>query len=115
MVVTDSLSVSASPTTARSTPLSHRGHSGLSYHIVWTGSSVTATLKVYASNKPVPDVTDEDDWVEQTDIAITGPTTSNAGSAAVTAGNCNFLWYKLVVTRSAGSGTFTVYGKLDQQ
>lgn len=116
MIVKDSaIAVSASPSTGYSTAISHRHRSAASWQVTWTGSGLTATIVLYASNKPDPDTSSDTDWLAQTDVSITGPTTSASGSASVNIGNANFKWYRLKFTRSAGSGTFVVHAATNKQ
>lgn len=114
MIVKDTTAVDGTTTTGYTTPVSHRRRAGLSYQIDWTGTGLTATIKLYASNKREPVLTTDADWVEQTDVTITGPTTSASGQASANIGNANFRWYRLKYTRSAGSGTFVTHAETNK-
>jgi hypothetical protein len=109
------IAVDGTTTTGYSTAIKHRGRAAASWQVDWTGSGLTATIKLYASNKAEPILTSDADWVEQTDVVIAGPTASASGQSMANVGNANFRWYRLKFTRSAGSGTFVVHAETNKQ
>lgn len=95
--------------TKYTTPISDREANELSWHFVMSGSSLTAALTFWCSNIPNPDTADDDDWVEATDITLTGPSTASSFKGLVTVANCNAKWYRAKIVTSNGTGSATVY------
>ena len=93
----------SSNATKYSTPISQHGATGFSWHLLWTGSGVTTAVTIWASNKPKPSLADDTDWVQQTDITITGPTAQSSYKTSANVGNANFYWYRLKLVTSAGN------------
>lgn len=101
--------------TKYTTKLAYKNHSGISWHIVATGSSLTSAITFWASNLPNPSVSDDTDWVQQTDITLTGPTTASSFKGMAVVGNCNAQWYRVKIVTSNGTGAATVYAHTGKQ
>lgn len=83
-----------------------------SIQLEWTGDPAS-TVTLWASNKPHPDESTDDDWVQDGDY--TGPTIAGSpGKHLEEIGNSGAKFYRLkIVTTDAGSGTMSawVHGK----
>lgn len=76
---------------------------GQSVHLEWTGTP-TGTFTMWCSDKPNPDETDDDDWVEDTTFTPTNP----AGSASKmldSGGNMKANLKRIKYVNAASSGT----------
>lgn len=74
-----------------------------STHLVWTGN-LNGTLTLWASNKPNPNLANDNDWVAVTlPTGMSGPNGS-AGSSFCDVGNSGGRAYRLKFVYSAGSG-----------
>ena len=92
-----------------------------SLHIELDDDSTTyaGTIQLWASNKPNPDESDDSDWVEMVAAhgwdgfpALAGTpdfTASGDQKDFVDVGVSGALWYRLEITRSAGSGTISCW------
>ncbi len=73
-----------------------------SIHLEFTGTPTTA-VTLWKSNKPNPNVANDNDWVQDTDVTFTGA----AGAAAKEfkeVGNSGGAQYRLKLVTSGGSG-----------
>lgn len=76
---------------------------GFGYHFEWTGTP-TGTLTMWRSNKPTPDPSTDNDWVQISTFTATNP----AGSAGKFGDEINFTNYKqyrFKYVNASGSGT----------
>lgn len=86
---------------------SMRGRNALALMYRWNGT-LAATATLWASNLDNPDIANDTDWIQVTDVALTSPAGS-AGSFGQTIGNAHFRWYRLKFVRSAGSGDLEIW------
>jgi len=84
-----------------------RGRNALSIMYFWTGT-LAATATLWASNLDNPDKTNDNDWVQVTDVTLTNPT-SGGGKFGVTVGNAHFKYYRLKFAGPTGAGNLSVY------
>lgn len=93
----------SSNATVYSDPISNKYGGGLGIELVFTGTP-TSTITLQKSNEFAPD--SNTTWIDDGDISITGPSGS-AVSVEEEIGNARFLWYRLKIETSSGSGTVT--------
>jgi hypothetical protein len=99
---TEGVAVS-STTTYYSKPWGYGGTDGHSLQLEWSGTP-TGTFTQWYSNKPNPSLTDDTDWIQDTDFAPTNP----AGSASKMGDNAaNFKanLKRIKYVNASGSGT----------
>lgn len=107
------LAIDAS-TTVYSKPFKVADCDNWAVHLEWTGAAVDGTVTIFASCKPNPDPTDEDDWVQCLDsdgnvIELVGPSGTGAGKSLEEFGNSGALWYMLKYDPDAGTGTLSAW------
>lgn len=76
---------------------------GQSLQLEWTGTP-TGTFTLWMSDKPNPDETDDDDWIQDTDFTPTNPAGS-AGKMGDPAGNMKSNLKRIRYVNASGSGT----------
>ncbi len=76
-----------------------------SLHI--TNGGLTGTLTLWASNKPDPDLTDDTDWVENTDVSFDA--LAGASKQMINAGNAAARWYRVKYVHTSGSATLDIW------
>jgi hypothetical protein len=83
-------------------------------HLTWTVSgSGTATVKVFVSDKPNPDLASDTDWEEETTLILTAPTA--ADTEFFNWPGFGHRWMRIKYTYASGtsvtiSGYYTVKG-----
>ena len=91
--------------TVYSEPFSMEHGSLFSLHCVYGG--LTGTLTLWQSNIPDPSLTDDTDWVENTDVTFTA--LSGAGKQFINAGNAAAYKYRVKYFHGSGTGDLDVY------
>jgi hypothetical protein len=76
-----------------------------SLHII-TGA-VTGTMTLWVSNKDNPDLDDDDDWVENTDVTFTA--IAGTSKEMINAGNAAGRFYRVKYVHSSGTGDLDVW------
>lgn len=107
------LDTSASAT-EYSLPFSISEGSVWSAHFIWTGSSLTTVVTLWATNNPNASLTDDTDWVDVTGT-LTMPTitTSSSGKNLYSFGNDGAYKHRFKYATSNGTGVMKtiVHGK----
>lgn len=100
MLVRDSFAGSG---TQYSTPGACRGRTQLSVQLSYSGTLTTAT-SLWCSNVDKPNLANDDDWVEKTDVVFTGAAGAPAKEEVPVSG-ANARWYRLKHVTASGAGT----------
>jgi hypothetical protein len=77
------------------------------YHFEWTGTP-TGTITMWRSNKPNPDPTSDNDWIQVTTFTPTNPAGS-AGKFGDELNFTNFKLYRFKYVNASGSGVLFCY------
>ena len=91
--------------TKYSTVFSLKQGSLFSLHII-TGA-ITGTLTLWVSNMDDPGLTDDTDWVQNTDVTFTA--IAGASKEMINAGNAAGRFYRLRYVHSSGTGDLDVW------
>lgn len=102
----------SSTTTYYSEIFAARGTSPVSIHLVWSGTP-TGTFTLWYSNKPVPGLAADTDWVQDTTWAPTNPAGS-ASKAFYTLGNLTATRVRLKYVNASGSGNILGWAEIGQ-
>lgn len=95
----------SSTNTYYSHPWGAAGADGQSFQLHWTGTP-TGVFTLWYSNKPHPSLTNDNDWIEDTDFSPTNP----AGSASKmgdNAANMKANLKRVKYVNASGSGVLT--------
>ena len=78
-----------------------------SWHLEWTRASGTldGDTQLFYSNKPNPDLTTDDDWVEDTGFPAPTVNTTTSAKGFVALSGVVALWARLKYTNATGTGT----------
>ena len=98
--------------TGAATVYSLRWNAGLAYgnnsfHIEWTGT-LSGALSIWRSNKAEPDLTDDDDWVEDTGPTWVQPAGA-AGKEFFDIQGQNALHVRIKYVNASGTGTISCW------
>lgn len=80
---------------------------GQNIHAAWTGTP-TGTLTLWYSSKDHPLLTDDTEWVQDTNYAPTNPAGS-AGQTMDNSMNSKAKWKRVKYVNASGSGTLFAY------
>lgn len=110
------LAISAGPATVYTDRFFARDCEVWNTQMEWTDDSTTLaiTVTLWASNKPTPDDSSDDDWVQMTashgfDGLPGGNPAGGSGKDMVDVSASGALWYRWKFARTAGSGVLQAY------
>lgn len=92
--------------TVYSTAWSITNGDGFSLQVEWTGTP-TGNLQLWYSNKRLPDVADDDDWIQDTTFGTAGNVALGgaAGKFGDNVGNAKAKWWRFKLATGGSSGT----------
>ena len=99
-------SIAISTTAAYSDKIGMRLGTIFSAQFDWLASN-SLTVTLWQSNKEAPDLTDDTDWVENTDLTLPTADTTGKGFANASAAGARWYRYKFVLT-AGGTDTLTL-------
>lgn len=96
-----------------STPISGAGGDGFSLHLEWTGTP-DGSFTVWKSNKPFPNLANDNDWVQDQEFNATGSVAAGgaAGKFACSALNGKNRWWRVKYTNLVTAGTIYCWATL---
>lgn len=102
----------SSTSTYYSLPISATHAAFLAISLSWTGTP-TGTFTLWATDRALPDLASDTDWVQDTTYSPSNP----SGSASKTRdnmGNAVARFWRIKYVNSSGSGTLTGYATVDK-